>query len=95
MNQEVAEAFSFHVASQRGVFDLLSVVALEDNHPPLYYAVLGGWLPLAGRSEFALRLVSVAAGTLSIPLIAKLGSRLHGERTGYVAAALPEKRVKL
>ena len=82
------EAFSFHVASHNDIFALLSQVTREDNHPPLYYIILGSWISLAGHSEFAGRFVSVMAGTLSIPLMAKFGASLFGRRTGYVAAGL-------
>ncbi|MEJ2732896.1 MAG: glycosyltransferase family 39 protein [Anaerolineae bacterium] len=43
---------------------------------PLYYLAVRPWLELAGRSEFSLRFVSAAFGTLAIPLIYRLGRRL-------------------
>ncbi|MBI4318155.1 MAG: glycosyltransferase family 39 protein [Chloroflexi bacterium] len=82
------EAFSFHIATQPGLLALLNQVAIEDNHPPFYYVLLSGWLPVVGDSEFALRFVSVAAGTLSIPLIARLGASIFDRRVGLMAAAL-------
>lgn len=43
---------------------------------PLYYLLMRPWLDLVGRSEFSLRFVSAAFGTLAIPLIYRLGRRL-------------------
>ncbi len=43
---------------------------------PLYYVTVRPWLELAGQSEFSLRFVSAAFGTLAIPLIYRLGRRL-------------------
>ncbi|GAB4476811.1 MAG: hypothetical protein Kow00124_19330 [Anaerolineae bacterium] len=54
-----------------------------DVHPPLYYAILHGWMGLAGREEFALRLPSAFAGLLT----AAVGYRLAGELGGKRAAA--------
>jgi len=54
----------------------LVAATLGDVHPPLYYAALWGWAKLAGLSEFALRLPSVAAGVLIIWLIWHLAGSL-------------------
>jgi uncharacterized membrane protein len=66
-----------------------------DFMPPLYYAVQAGWLPLAGNSEFALRFLSVAAGTLLVALLMRLGRVLFKPPllaalvAGALAAASP------
>ncbi|HEY8450161.1 MAG TPA: glycosyltransferase family 39 protein, partial [Bacillota bacterium] len=57
----------------RGLDAVLDVTRTGEPHPPLYYALLSLWIPLAGDSEFALRFLSVAAGTALIPLIYHLG----------------------
>ena len=44
-----------------------------DFTPPLYGALLTLWLPLAGRSEFAVRFPSVLAGLLTVAWTARLG----------------------
>jgi len=43
------------------------------EHPPGYYVLLAGWIQLVGDSEVALRLLSVFIGTLSIPLMYRVG----------------------
>ena len=59
------EAYSTMVASG-GLGSIVSTLAREDFHPPLHYVVLHFWMKLAGKSEFSLRFVSVAAGVLTV-----------------------------
>ena len=59
-----------------------------DIHPPLYYALLHGWTLLAGTRPVALRLFSVAAGTLTIPAIYVAGRQMLGRRGAWLAALL-------
>lgn len=60
----------------------------QDIHPPLYYALLGGWIQLLGARPVALRLFSVAVGTATVPLVYAVGRRLGGPRVGVMAALL-------
>ncbi|MEZ4767775.1 MAG: glycosyltransferase family 39 protein [Caldilineales bacterium] len=66
---------------------MLRLTAL-DIHPPLYYALLGGWSQLFGLAPVALRFFSVAAGVVAIPLIYAAGRTLGGRRAGLLAAGL-------
>ncbi len=59
-----------------------------DIHPPLYYALLHFWTLASGQSEFAYAFFSVCFSMATIPLIAYLGLRLYGSRTGVLAAFL-------
>ncbi len=52
-----------------------------------YYALLHMWLGL-GRTEFALRALSVLFAVITIPLCYVLGLRLFGRRSGLLAALL-------
>jgi len=45
----------------------MAALTAQDIHPPLYYALLRGWTLLLGTGPVALRLFSVAVGTLTIP----------------------------
>jgi uncharacterized membrane protein len=56
--------------------DLLGLLVAPGQNGPLYYLVLRPWLNLAGQSEVALRFLSVACGTLAVPLVYRLGRRL-------------------
>ncbi|MCC7352222.1 MAG: glycosyltransferase family 39 protein, partial [Anaerolineae bacterium] len=60
----------------------------HDIHPPLYYALLHGWIVLAGAQPEILRLFSVMVGTLTVALMYAVGRWLAGERAGLVAAIL-------
>jgi 4-amino-4-deoxy-L-arabinose transferase-like glycosyltransferase len=60
----------------------------RDIHPPLYYALLHGWITLVGARPESLRLFSVMIGTLTVALIYAVARRLGGERAGFIAAFL-------
>ncbi|MEO8084012.1 MAG: hypothetical protein ABI780_09330 [Ardenticatenales bacterium] len=52
-----------------GLGDALRLTAL-DVHPPVYYALLHGWLRAVGASPLALRSLSALVGALAVPLAA-------------------------
>jgi len=52
-----------------------------DVHPPLYYLLMKLLLPF-GKDEFWLRLPSIFAGILAIPLTYAVGVRWADRRTG-------------
>ncbi len=60
----------------------------DDIQPPLYYLVVSAWGHVAGWSEWSLRFVSAAFGTLLIPLMAALTSALTRRRPAALLAAL-------
>jgi uncharacterized membrane protein len=80
------EAISIHQArlSLHGLFENLYN---GDRQPPLYHLTL--WLTIRafGDGEFAVRLPSLIAGTLVIPVLYELGRELYDRRTGLIAAA--------
>jgi 4-amino-4-deoxy-L-arabinose transferase-like glycosyltransferase len=67
---------------------LLSIITEQASHehPPLHYLLLHFLMPLAGRSEFAVRYVSLFFGVLLVPLLYVVGKMLAGERVGVLAA---------
>ena len=67
--------------------EMAALTAL-DIHPPLYYALLHGWIGLIGAGPVSLRLLSVIFGVLAIPAIYLAGRRLLGARAGLLAALL-------
>lgn len=82
------EAFSI-MFSRHSLSEMLRMfTTLTEPHPPLSFVVLHGWRRAAGESEFAMRLTSVAAGVLIVPLIYVLGRLLWDRQVGAVAAAL-------
>lgn len=80
------EGYSVWFAHQP-LAEMLRLTAL-DIHPPLYYALLGGWSQLFGLDAVALRWLSVLAGVAAVPLIYVVGVWLAGRRVGLAAAFL-------
>jgi uncharacterized membrane protein len=80
------EAISIHEA-HLPFRDMMESLQFSDRHPPLHYIVLWLTVRALGDSEFAVRLPSLIAGTLVIPVLYLLGRELYDRRTGLVAAA--------
>ena len=80
------EAISIHQA-RLSLHDLFVNLYNGDRQPPFYHLVL--WLTVRafGHGEFAVRLPSLIAGTLMIPVLYELGRELYDRRTGLIAAA--------
>ena len=73
------EGYSVYFASE----PLLPMVKLtaQDIHPPLYYALLHGWLQLLGTTApVALRLFSVLMALLALPLFMRLAATLFPQQ---------------
>jgi len=63
------EIFSVH-AAEHDWGSLISFVAKDLIHPPLYYLILKGWIAVGGESIFWLRLLSVIFSVLALaPLL--------------------------
>ena len=80
------EGYSLYFATQP-LADMLAQTA-QDIHPPLYYALLHGWIGLFGASPVAVRLLSVTIGVLTVPLAYAVGRFLGGSRVGLLGALL-------
>ena len=59
-----------------------------DVHPPGYFALLHQWMAGAGRSEFALRYLSVIFSMLTVALLMRFGRELGGRRVGWMVGGL-------
>lgn len=57
----------------------------NDFHPPLYYLLLHFWLPIAGHTEWVIRLPSIVFGALCIPVLYRLLLELLGKEKRKVA----------
>jgi uncharacterized membrane protein len=70
--------------------DLPSMAARTavDIHPPFYYALLHFWIGAAGSGEFALRLLSVFVGVLTVVALYRFAQTLAGEKVGWLAAGV-------
>jgi uncharacterized membrane protein len=52
-----------------------------DFHPPLYYLFLKLWLPIAGNTEWLIRLPDILIGTACIFLLYLLGQNIFGKNS--------------
>ncbi len=81
------ETFSVWLAGH-SVGEMLGWLVRIDQHPPLYYLLLHGWLALGGDAPYHVRLLSVLFGAAAIPVIYLIGVRISGVVMGLAAALL-------
>ncbi len=82
------EVFGLYAASLR-FGEMLQFIALVDDHPPLFYAILWVWVRVGlGASELTLRLLPAILGVATSVLAYILGTRLLGRRVAFLAATL-------
>ncbi|HZY44131.1 MAG TPA: glycosyltransferase family 39 protein [Anaerolineae bacterium] len=67
--------------------DQTIALSATTDHPPLHALLLGGWIRLAGDSDFSVRFLSVFFGVLAAALTYQLGRKFN-ERAGLIAACL-------
>jgi 4-amino-4-deoxy-L-arabinose transferase-like glycosyltransferase len=79
------EMFSVYRAGQ-SLGEITRAVPDEKTLPPLYYYVLHLWVPLAGKSETAVRFLSLGFGTVAIGLLYVVVRRTVGSGPALVAA---------
>ncbi|HLW60789.1 MAG TPA: glycosyltransferase family 39 protein [bacterium] len=68
--------------------EILPALRGMDNHPPLYYLLMKGWVSIAGRDEVALRVPSACFSTLCVPLTYALMRRTSREWVSLLGAFL-------
>ena len=67
---------------------MIANLRTTDVHPPLYFSVLWATVHVFGSGEMAVRLPSIIAGGLVVPMLYLLGKEAYDQRTGVVAAAV-------
>ncbi len=80
------EGLSVYLASLPP-FASIPTSAITD-HPPLHVLMLGAWTQVAGRSEFAVRFLSLWWSVLAVALVWRVGQELLTDTIGAVGAAL-------
>lgn len=80
------EAWTADVVSQNCPAILQATA--EDIHPPAYFLALHLWTIVLGDSAFALRLFSVFASVLTVPVAFFFTRRLQGRRAGLIVAII-------
>ncbi len=63
-----------------------------DVHPPGYFALLHQWIAIAGRSEYALRYLSVIFSMLTLALLMRFGRALVGRYVGGRGVRIASRR---
>ncbi len=63
-------------------------VVTRDTNPPLYFLLLHGWRSLVDDSVWAMRLLGVMAGVLSVPLLFAVGATGLGRKAGLAGAVV-------
>jgi mannosyltransferase len=71
-----------------GLSELWTLFVRPGHNGPLYFVILHGWIRLFGDNEFAVRLLSLLAGVLSVPLVYLLGRRWLSTKASVVATLL-------
>jgi 4-amino-4-deoxy-L-arabinose transferase-like glycosyltransferase len=61
---------------------------VNDNHPPLFFLLLGAWLKLFGANEFAIRLFPLVINLVTLPVIYLLGFQIFRNRAVSLVACL-------
>ncbi|HEU4979168.1 MAG TPA: glycosyltransferase family 39 protein, partial [Solirubrobacteraceae bacterium] len=67
---------------------MLHRLETTDVHPPLHHSVLWLFIRIFGDGELAVRLPSLIAGALLVPVLYRAGTELYDRRAGLAAAAL-------
>jgi hypothetical protein len=85
---EPARSFRRYVepeAPPAGGAGVIQAVRRSDTSPPFYYLALSWWLRVAGTSDAALRLFSLACALAAMPLLWSIGRDLGGTRVAAIA----------
>jgi len=83
----VDEAYSAFVASH-SPREIVTIVARDDAHPPVYYLALSAWSRMVGTDDAALRSLGAIASVLTVAGAWWLGRRLGGPALGILTASL-------
>jgi uncharacterized membrane protein len=72
--------------ARRSFGGMLGSLRAGDVHPPLYFSILWAVVHRFGSGPLAVRLPSIVAGTLVVPMLYLLGREAYDRRTGVIAA---------
>ena len=59
-----------------------------DTNPPIFRMLLREWMRLVGPSPFAIRLLSVLIGVVTVAMLYRLGAYMFGRRAARIAGLL-------
>ncbi len=81
------EAFSIWLARQP-LWDMWSWLIRIDQHPPLYYTLLHGWVSLWGDLQGSVRMLSALCSSLAVPVFYAGVRRLTDRPSALIAALI-------
>jgi O-antigen/teichoic acid export membrane protein len=82
------EATTWYQSALPSLGVMLDDIRATDVHPPLHHVVVWFAVRVFGDGELALRLPSIAAGVLLVPVLYGAARELWDRRTGLIAASL-------
>ena len=82
------EAYSVFYAKAPTWLQAIKATLKYDVHPPLYYLLLRAWTSIFGTEVFFVRLPSVLAGLITIPLVAHLARKFDATWRSYIPPLL-------
>ena len=82
------EIASLNLVAGRTLPEVLIQVPTVDRHPPLYYAILKGWIDLFGTGEMITRLPAALFGVAAVVVIYGVGARLYDRQVGLLSATV-------
>jgi hypothetical protein len=82
------EALGVFIARLPSWSDTLEFLRFHESHPPLFYAILRGWISVFGATDAAMMVLPVVFGTLQIPAAYVAGRLFFSQRTALIAAVL-------
>lgn len=86
-NLSFDETATYFVAN-RPFWEILEYLrGAAQEHPPVYYLLIRGWMVLLGTSEFSLRLFAVVAGLVALPLSGWMARQVARLRPGVSPSA--------
>jgi hypothetical protein len=74
--------------AQMPLGDMLHNLRTQDVHPPLHHIILWGTVRLLGDGELAVRVPSLIAATVMIPVVYAAAREIYDKRAGFAAAVL-------
>src|SRR3990167_6878531 len=82
------EAINVNFVENLNLKSLIFEYSIGDFHPPLYHALLKGWILLFGTSEIVVRLPSVILGLATVYVTYLIAKKLFEKKTALISATL-------
>src|SRR5579859_3561353 len=81
------EGWTMILSKGQSLADVVQTMS-QDQHPPLYFALMHYWIALTGNSEFTTRFLSLMWSVLGVAFIYRIGADCFSRGTGAIAALM-------